>query len=225
MRGPEGARDRLAQFLADGLPRKIPALRAAYDYGDGDLPSVDTISSGEKPDGQVTNLGNTWVEVTTPRLASSTVIDLTPYGPQWANVYSMRLYVWALAPSWAESIARRDRVSGAVRALLWEFPTLTLEGGDTGARIEHAGWGEEYGVPSRSGNGSGRTWAAGVLSFDMLVEESNEPGALRPPIGSNERTVIDSEVVGPYQPFTGELPPDMPTPGFLLPDPQPSTTG
>lgn len=225
MRGPEGARDWLAQFLADGLPRKIPALREAYSYGDGDLPDVNTISSGEKPDNQITNMGNTWVEVVTPRLVTSRVIDLTPYGPQWANTYAMRLYVWALAPSWAESIARRDRVSGAVRALLWEFPTLTLEGGDTGARVEHAGWSEEYGTPARAGNASGRTWAAGVLSFEMIIEETNEQGALRPPIGNNERTVIGTDVVGPYEPFPDELPPDLPGPGPLLPDPQPSTTG
>ncbi len=197
VKGPEGARDEIALALADILAVKTPALRLAYGYDDGELPAVDTITSGEKPQQHLTTAGETWVEVVIPRMISSTVIDITPAGDQqFAIRYAVRTYIWALGGSWTDAIDRRDRVTGMVRSCLWEFPTLTLAGGDTGKRIETAGWSEEYGVPVRPSNPSQRCWATGMLAFDAIVEDDLSQGRIRTPIGTNERLAVSTQTFG-----------------------------
>lgn len=222
MRGPEGARDRLALFVGEVMAEKTSALRQAYSYDDAELPEPDTITSGEKPDNALGKFGHTWIEIVNPRMRAQRTVDITPYGPEWEIDYSLRVYVWALGASWADSIDRRDRVTGAVRALLWEFPTLKREGGDSGYLVNYSTWGEEYGVPSRVNNPSGRAWAAAIMTFDLRVWETLERGALRPPIGTAERSFVDTSVAGPYEPF----PADGPAPGDpLVPDSTVTTTG
>lgn len=220
MRGPEGARDRIALALADILLLKLPALRAAYDHGADELPPVDAITSGEKPQQHLNSAGDTWVEVTIPRMASSRVIDLVNGAPQYRIVYATRVYIWALGLSWTDAIDRRDRVTGAVRASLWEFPTLKLEGGDSGVLVDTSSWSEEYGVPVRPSNPSQRCWATGMLAFETAVEEDLAVGGIRPPIGVTERLAISTRTFG-MEP----MPDDAPNVGATLDPSPPLTTG
>ncbi|MBC8092168.1 MAG: hypothetical protein H7Y15_09575 [Pseudonocardia sp.] len=223
--GPEGARDRIALALADILAVKLPLLRRAHGYDDAELPEVDTITSGEKPQQHLNAAGDTWLEIVISRMTSSQVIDITPAGDQqFRIVYATRAYIWALGLSWTDAIDRRDRVTGAVRSCLWEFPTLTLAGGDTGFLVQTSGWTEEYGVPVRPSNPSGRCWATGMLAFDTVVEDDLSLGRVREPIGENTRTAISTRTFG-MEP----MPDDAPAVGApLTSDPlpaEPPTTG
>lgn len=210
MRGADGVRDALAEFLAAALPRKIPALRAAWRLDQGHLPDIGAISSGEMPEEALTEIADVWVEVVNPRmLPGMKWVDITPAGdPQFHTRYACKLYVWALGKDWDAAMARRDMIAVAVRLCLLEFPTLTLEGGDTEYLVLQETWSEEYGVPTRAPNDSGRSWCSAVLAVDTRAEEDMGDGRLREPVGTSTRVLLAAGGVGPSTPF----PEDIPTP-------------
>jgi hypothetical protein len=206
MKGPDGARDQVALLLADVLPLKIPALRAVFGLDNAEQPDVDTITSGEKPDQALGTAGQTWVEVTIPRMNEAVVCDITPEGDQEFRVsYACRTYIWALGASWTDSIDRRDRSVNAVRTSLLEFPTLRLQGGDSGYRMEYQRWYEEYGVPVRPSNPSGRCWSTAMLAFDIITYETLAAGRLREPVGITERVALSLASYG-MEPLPADTP-------------------
>lgn len=217
MRGPDGVRDQLAALLGDVLPMKTEALRQAWTLGRRDLPDVDTIASGEIPENTVTNLGEVWVEVINPRLQPGMVqVDIDSAGyPVYRLRYGCRIYVWALGANWDNAMTRRDMVIGAVRMAIIEFPTLQVPPGDTGYLLHPTTYTEEYGVPSRAPNKSGRVWASALASIDLWSEESMADGALRPPLGTADQTEVATSVLGP-----GPAPADLPEPE-PAPEPEP----
>lgn len=209
MRGPDGVRDQLAAMLGEVLPRKTPALRQAWELTPRELPDVDVVASGEIPEETLTKLGDVWVEVVNPRLqAGMQVVDIDEAGyPLYRLRYGCRVYVWALGFDWPHALQRRDMVIGAVRNTILEFPTLSAVPGDTGYLMHPTTYTEEYGVPSRVPNNSGRCWASALASIDLWSEESMRDGALRPPIGVVEAPAVATSLLGPPEP-----PPDLPVP-------------
>jgi hypothetical protein len=219
MRGPDSVRNAIADLLTAALPRKIPLLREAFGVDQGALPDLDVMSSGEMPDSALTSVGKSWVEVVNPRLLPGVQrVDIDPAGyPVYRMRYGCRIYVWALGADWDNAILRRDMLTGAVRAVLFEFPTLTLEGGDTGFLVHEDTYTEEYGVPIRAANASGRTWGSALCSVDLWSEETMAAGALRPPVGALAgQPALASTLIPANEP----IPEDLPRPpGFPTPDP------
>lgn len=201
-------RNALAAMLADVLPQKIPLLRAAYGIDEGPLPDVDVVSSGEMPEQALTSIGDVWLEVVNPRLLPGLLrVDIDPAGyPVYRMRYACRVYVWAKGADWDEAMVRRDMITGATRMAMLEFPTLTTAGGDTGYLVHEDTYTEEFGVPQRVPNASGRCWATALCSVDMWSEESMAEGRMREPIGANNSTVITPEVYGPTAPFPDDAP-------------------
>lgn len=220
MRGADGVRNAVAAMLVDVMPIKIPLLREAYGVDQGILPDLDVVSSGEVPDKAFTSIGQTWVEVVNPRLLPGIQrVDIDPAGyPVYRMRYACRVYVWALGEDWDNAILRRDMMSGAVRMALFEFPTLTIKGGDTGYLVHEDTYTEEYGIPAPTANASGRSWASALLSVDMWSEETMDAGRMRPPIGVVATTpTVGTTVLGPSSPMPDDLPRP---PGFPAPDPE-----
>jgi hypothetical protein len=93
-----------------------------------------------------------------------------------------------------------------VKLTLLEFPTLRREGGDSGWCVLEETWSEDYGIPTRAPNQSGRTWCSAAMSIDMRAEETLAAGRLRAPIGQNLSTVISTAAVGPTQTIPHDLP-------------------
>jgi hypothetical protein len=219
VRGPDGVREAVADMLTEVLPLKIPLLRQAWNLDHGVLPDLDVVSSGEKPDSMLSSIGKSWVEVVNPRLmAGIQRVDIDPAGaPVYRMRYACRIYVWALGEDWDNAVARRDTLTGAVRMSLFEFPTLTTAGGDTGRLVHEDTYTEEYGVPVRVGNQSGRAWASALISVDLWSEETTTDGRMRPPIGQlDARPTVATTIIPPGQ----QLPDDLPRPpGFPLPTP------
>lgn len=215
MRGADGVRDALAHFLLDALPLKTAALRAAWNLDQGRLPDMGAVTSGEMTEEALTDVADAWCEIVNPRmLAGMRWVDITDAGdPVFHTRYACKLYVWALGVNWDQSIIRRDMLALAVRTCLLEFPTLTLAGGDTEYVALQETWSEEYGVPTRAPNDSGRTWCSAVLSVDVRAEESLAAGRLREPIAQAARVVLGADGVGPHS----EFPPDLPTPDQFSP--------
>lgn len=218
MHGPEFARDAIATGLADIIPIKWPRLRAAHGLGDEDLPQVDIVVSGEKPHGYLNEAGSTWVEVVINRMVNMRAVDIDEIGDRVYRIrYAARVYVWTLGETWNDSIDRRDRVAGAVRQTLLEFPTLRLQGGDGDVLIEHDRWTEDYGVPVPTGNRSERHWTSAALAFEAICEQTLAAGRVRDPIGEAERMAL-STTTWTMQP----MPPDAPTPATpITPAPPP----
>lgn len=209
MRGPDGVRNAIAAMLVEVMPIKIPLLREAYQIDQGGLPDLDVVSSGEMPEQALTSIGDTWAEVVNPRLLPGMQrVDIDPAGsPVYRMRYACRVYVWALGEDWDNAMLRRDMIAGAVRMSLLEFPTLTRAGGDTGYLVHEDTYTEEYGVPQRTPNASGRCWATALCSVDMWSEESMAEGRMVPPIGSVEHTpVIGTSLIGPTSPMPEDLP-------------------
>jgi hypothetical protein len=221
MRGPDGVRGAIAALLADVLPVKIPLLREAYGVDQGVLPDLDVVSSGEMAENALTSVGQTWLEVVNPRLLPGIQrVDIDPAGyPVYRMRYACRVYVWALGKDWANAIARRDMMTGATRMALFEWPTLTMAGGDTGYLVHEDTWTEEYGVPSRAPNDSGRCWASALISVDAWSEETMTAGRMHPPLGEVAVSpTLGTTIFGQGEP----MPTDLPRPdGFPLPDPDP----
>jgi hypothetical protein len=226
MRGPDGPRDRLANFLVEALPRKIDLLRQAWTLDEGKLPDLGKLSSGELPENLINSVSDAWIEVVNPRmLPGLRRVDITPAGdPVYLTRFSCRIFVWALGLDWDMSLARRDNIAAAVKMVLLEFPTLTLAGGDTGWVVLEETWSEEYGSPQRTSNQSGRCWCSAVLSVDVRAEQSLSAGRMRAPIGRNNSVVLDVAPVAP----AAVIPHDLPRPpGWATPslpddlDPEP----
>ena len=215
MRGADGVRDQLAVVLGELLPRKTPALRAVWGLSHGQLPDLGAVSSGEMPENALTDVADVWLEIINPRmLPGLRRVDITPAGdPQYHIRYACKLYVWALGTDWDQAMIRRDMMATAVRLCLLEFPTLTALGGDTEYLALEETWTEEYGVPVRAPNDSGRCWCSAVLAVDVRAEEDMADGRLRTPIGVTNRVLVSAGGYGPSVLF----PDDLPTPdGFEL---------
>jgi len=210
VKGADGIRDHLAALLGEVLPRKIPALRSAWGLSHAQLPDLGAVSSGEMPESALTDVADTWVEVINPRMLPGLKrVDITPAGdPQYHIRYACKIYVWALGKDWDEAMARRDTIAAAVRLSLLEYPTLSTAGGDTEHLVLEETWTEEYGVPVRTPNDSGRCWCSAVLAVDARAEEDMADGRLRAPIGIANRVVLSTTGHGPTVPF----PDDLPTP-------------
>ncbi len=81
-----------------------------------------------------------------------------------------------------------------MRSTLLEYPTLTSAGGDTEYLVLTDTWSEEYGIPGRAPNDSGRCWCSAVLSVDTRAEEDLGDGRLREPIGQVGRILLSTGV-------------------------------
>lgn len=210
MRGSDGTRDVVAGFLRGVLPLKIPALRKAWNLDQGRLPDIGAISSGEMPENALTNVADCWVEVVNPRmLPGLRCVDITPAGDRQYHIrYACKIYIWCLGVDWDQAMTRRDMTVAAVRTSLLEYPTLTLAGGDTAHLVLEETWTEEYGIPVRTPNDSGRCWCSAVLAVDVRAEEDLADGRLRAPLGSGDRLLLSADGYGPGVPF----PTDLPTP-------------
>lgn len=208
MRGPDGVRDQIAAMLGEVLPLKVPALRTAYGLSPDDLPDIDLVSSGEIPESALSSLGTTWIEIINPRLLPGIQrVDIDPLGyPVYRMRYACRIYCWALGDDWDGALRRRDMICLAVRASLFEFPTLQTEPGDSGYLVHEDTYTEEYGAPVRAPNDSGRTWASALCSIDLWSEEGTAAGALRPAIGENRGATVGTTVLGPNAPIPDDLP-------------------
>lgn len=202
MRGANGVRDQMALLLASEMPRKIPLLREAWNVDAGKLPDVKRVVSGDLPE-QALSGDDSLIVVINPRLLRSVRTgDFNANGaPEYRSRYSCRVYVWALGADWDGAIAARDNLAACARLCLFEYPTLTNEGGDTGYLMYENTYTEDFGVPLR-GAGS-RCWAAAILSIDADVEEYVDAGSTVPPLGTAQQIAATTTAVGPTQPFPG----------------------
>jgi hypothetical protein len=202
MRGADGVRDRLAVLLATEMPRKIPLLRQAWGVGAERLPDVDYWISGDIPEEMVS--AGAWVVVVNPRLLRTVRTgSFSPAGePEYRSRYACRIYVWTLGLDWNSAIDARDKLTACARLSLFQYSTLSTDGGDTGYLVHENTYTEDYGVPIRS-KGS-RCWAASIMSVDVDVEEFVDDGSTRPPIGVAEDVTPQTAAVGPTQPFPEE---------------------
>lgn len=225
MRGSDGARDRLADFLLAALPVKTTLLRSDWLYDQGLLPDVGKISSGELPRTVISDLADAWIEIVNPRtLPGLRRVDITPEGdPVYQTRYACRIYVWARGEDWDNAMARRDNLTIAVRMALLEFATLAIEGGDTGWLVLEETWTEEFGVPTPVPNKSGRCWCSAVLSVDVRAEQQMSAGRMRKPIATVNNTIIAVGTVGPTDPLPEAgpafIPGVDPTAATPVPDP------
>lgn len=193
--GVKAVRDRVAALLRAELPRRIERMTYLWQLDAGEIPDPNRVTSGEKPDHALDNSGNdreeqgaAWVEVITPRLLPRTrTVDITPRGSTVNRYrYSARLYVWTLAPTWDESMDRRDRLAVAVRDSLFSYPTLAIPPavGDTGFLVNSSSISEEYGEPHRIGSGNTRVWAPALLTYEIDHEYDTEAVNTRDDWGS-----------------------------------------
>lgn len=203
MRGANGVRDQMALLLATEMPRKIPLLREAWNLDAGKLPDVDRIISGDPPESVITEATGL-VAVINPRLLRTTRTgDFDANGsPEYRSRYSCRTYVWAKGNDWDQAIAARDNLAVCARLCLFEYPTLVVEGGDTGYLIYENTYTEDFGVPVRVAGS--RCYAAAILSIDADVEEHVDAGSTIPPLGTAEEITPTTTAVGPTQPLPGE---------------------
>jgi hypothetical protein len=195
--GVKAVRDAVARLLRADLPFRIDRMTQLWQLDRGQIPDPDMITSGETPDNALDHRGTTnegedkygaWVEVITPRLLPRTrTVEVTARGSSVNRYrYSARLYVWTLAPSWAEAIDRRDRLAVAVRDSLFSYPTLAVPPavGDTGFLINSSTISEEYGEPHRIGRGNTRVWAPALLTYEIDHEYDTEAITTRDDWGS-----------------------------------------
>lgn len=202
MKGANGVRDQMTLLLASEMPRKIPLLREAWNVDAAKLPEVTKVISGDLPE-QALSGGESLVVVINPRLLrSNRTGDFDENGsPEYRSRYSCRVYIWALGNDWDGAIAARDNLAACARLCLFEYPTLTNQGGDTGYLMYENTYTEDFGVPLR-GAGS-RCWAAAILSIDADVEEHVDDGSTVPPLGTAQQIAATTTAVGPLQPFPG----------------------
>lgn len=180
--GAKAVRDRLAALLIDDLPRRITMLTELWTMPAGSIPLPDMVSSGEPADNVLDHRGHTWVEVITPRLMPRTKqmgFD-TDAMMVYRFRYAARIYVWTLLDTWPEALDARDRLAGAVRSTLLDYPTLTRAGGDSGYLLHSDTITEEFGAPWRHPN-TRRVWAPGVLVYE-IEEETALPSTRPDPI-------------------------------------------
>lgn len=206
MRGADGVRDQLAGLFAYELPRKIPLIREARAWGAEVLPDVDRIVSGNVPDETIKTAGvrwRTWVVVVNPRL-----VRITPTGdyssagePEFHSLYSCRVLVWHRGDDWDLAIAGRDHVAEAARACLVQYPTLSTEPGDSGYRLNVPTYTEDFGTPARAVEKTRKTWAAAILTVEVLVEEYLDDGSTLPALGVVETVESESYATGFDQPM------------------------
>ena len=203
MRGADHVRDRLCLLLQTEMPRKAPLLREAWNLDSAALPDVGQFVSGDIAE-EAIGKHDGLVIVVNPRLLRSVPTgDFSPEGePEYHSTYSCRVYVWAKGPDWDRATAARDNLAASARLSILQYPTLSVEGGDTGYRLNGATYTEDYGVPVRV-QGS-RTLAAAILSVDMLAEEVIDDGSTRPRLGTVQELAAASYAVGPTTPFHGE---------------------
>jgi hypothetical protein len=209
MRGADGVRDKLAELFAQELPRKIPLIREARAWGAELLPDVDRIVSGNVEDETIKTAGvkwRTWVVVVNPRLVRMTPTgDFSPTGePEFHSLYSCRVIVWHLGDDWHLAIAGRDHVAEAARACLVQYPTLSTEPGDSGYRLNVPTYTEDFGTPARANNSNTKTWAAAILTVEVLVEEHLDDGSTLPALGAVQTVEPESYASGFDQPMKGE---------------------
>jgi hypothetical protein len=202
MRGANGVRDQMALLLASEMPRKIPLLREAWNLDAGKLPNLDKVISGDPPESVITE-SNGLVAVINPRLVRTVRTgDFDELGaPEYRSRYSCRVYIWAKGQDWDGAIAARDNLAVCARLCLFEYPTLAVEGGDTGYLMYENTYTEDFGVPVRMGGS--RCYAAAILSIDADVEEHVDAGSTVPALGSAEQITPTTTAVGPTQPLPG----------------------
>lgn len=207
MRGPDGVRDQMALLFASDMPRRIERLRVARGWSAELLPDVDAFLSGDVPDSELSsNQGHrTWVVVVNPRLIRIVATgDFSPAGDaEYHTTYSCRVFIRAKGDKWALSESARDHIAEAARATLLQYPTLSTEPGETGFRVVQATYGEDYGTPSRVANGQA-TWAAAILTVDVLTEEYVDDGSTLPSVGEVREVETTSYAVGVQEPMNGE---------------------
>jgi hypothetical protein len=171
--GVKAVRDKVAALLVADLPTRITRMTSLWGLDAGSIPGVDMVTSGEAADNALDARGKTWIEVVTPRLLPRTrTMDLTSSGSAVNRYrYSARIYVWAVADRWAQALDDRDRLAGAVRDSLFDYPTLAVPPvvGDTGFLLNSSTISEEYGEPYRikRQGGSPRVWAPALLSYEI----------------------------------------------------------
>lgn len=203
MRGANGVRDQMALLLASEMPRKIPLLREAWNIEASKLPDVKQVVSGDLPEQALTGDGSLVVVINPRLLRSVRTGDFNANGaPEYRSRYSCRVYIWALGADWDGAIAARDNLAACARLCLFEYPTLTNQGGDTGYLMYENTYTEDFGVPVRGA--ASRCWAAAILSIDADVEEHVDAGSTIPPLGVAEQFAATTTAVGPTQPFPGE---------------------
>jgi hypothetical protein len=202
VKGANGVRDQMALLFATEIPRKIPALREAWNLDAGKLPYLDKVVSGDPPENVITE-STGLVAVINPRLLRTVRTgDFNAEGaPEYRSRYSCRTYVWAKGNDWDQAIAARDNLAVCARLCLFEYPTLVAEGGDTGYLIYENTYTEDFGVPVRV-SGS-RCYAAAILSIDADVEEYVDAGSTIPPLGTAQQIAATTTAVGPDQPLPG----------------------
>jgi hypothetical protein len=204
MRGANGVRDKLADLVRAEVPRKIPLLRTAWALDDVGMPDLESVVSGEAPDGALTSAGDNWVLVVNPRLLNTHRVDIVAGLPVYMTRYSCRIYTWAKADSWPLAVQARDNLAVACRLALFEYPNLSnTVRGDTGYRSYENTYTEEFGEPLRVNNNSGRVWAGAVLAIDVDCEETLKDGSTRAPIGTNNTTTTTATAVGSNRPLPG----------------------
>lgn len=204
MKGADGVRDMMAELIRFEVPRKIPLLREVWTLDQSTAPDVDKVVSGELPDLALTSEGAVWVSVINPRLIRTTRIDIDAAGrPVYMTRYSCRVYVWARAGDWSESIAARDNTAVAVRLCFLEYPNMSATvAGDTGFRLHENTYTEEFGVPTRLPRAGRQVIADAVLSIDVDCEETLADGSTRTPVGDVEEPVdLTTDAVGPLAPL------------------------
>jgi hypothetical protein len=205
MKGADAVRDQITLLLASEMPRKIPMLREAWDVDAARLPDVGRFHSGDLPDDALTSTKagapDSWVVVINPRLLRSVRTgDFNELGaPEYRSRYSCRVFIWAKGADSDDAIAARDKLAACARLCLFEYPTLTNEGGDTGFLIYEGTYTEDFGVPVRAAGS--RCWAAAILSVDADVEEFVDDGSTVGALGSAEQIAATTTAVGPNQPL------------------------
>lgn len=203
MRGANGVRDQMTALLSAEMPRKIPLLRTAWTLDEETLPGVDRFISGDPPENVITEAKGL-VAVINPRLLRSyRTGDFNANGsPEYRSRYSCRVYIWAMGKDWPTAIAARDNLAACARLSLFEYPTLSIEGGDTGYLMYENTYTEDFGLPVRT-SGS-RCYAAAILSIDADAEEHVDDGSTVPPLGTAQQIAATTTAVGPTQPLPGE---------------------
>lgn len=203
MRGANGVRDRIALLLSSEMPRKITLLRQAWALDAALLPEVSRFISGDPPE-NIVKEEESLIAVINPRLLRAVRTgDFSDLGaPEYRSRYACRVYVWAKGNDWDGAIAARDNLAVCARLCLFEYPTLTSEGGDTGYLLYENTYTEDFGVPVRAAGS--RCWAAAILSIDLDAEEFVDDGSTVGALGSAEQIATTTTAVGPTQPLPGE---------------------
>lgn len=204
--GARGCRDQVAVAITFELPRKIVLLREAWRVDENQLPTLDSVTSGEVTDQHLKGDLTTQVVVVTPKLRKQVRVAMDEAGrPVYMCRYACQVFVWVKAVAWQHSVDARDITTDAVRRSLIEWPNLTpAVRGDSGYRVHEDTLQIEFGTPLRMVNNGGRLWCGSVLSLDIEAEETLSDGSTREPIGTVGEVNATASVVGPDQPFPGE---------------------